>query len=132
MSNKRIKKKRLKQEFLQHFTKKDWAIYRKYPRLFSLHYTTNKRITLDDINYWYSKFINLDIPRFEVLVMSLYAYVTHNEEEYGFKTKYPNLTKYDFKYLMNNINNHEILYCEKFPIRIRYILSNHIKEVKFN
>lgn len=123
--NKRIKKKREKQKFLQYFSKEDWKFYRKYPKLFTV--CKKENIPLWNVDYWYKKFSNMNKDEFQLLVRMVYAHVTFDEKEMGFKPYFPNLCKYDFKYLMDNIDDYSIFLNEKFPRRIRYRLNKYLK-----
>ena len=110
----------MKQEFIKLFCKEDWKFYNKYPRLFAT-YLSNKEFTFDDLDRWYDKFIcNIDI--FQNIVKTLYV-INHNEE--NIESDYRYLEKYNFKYLMDNID--EIVRYEIFPKRIEWQLMNYLK-----
>ena len=121
--NKRINKKKRKLEFLKHFSKNEYEFYKKYPRLFVLTHI-NHDVNLNNVNHWHKKFINLEKSSFEILVKTIFCLVNHNVEETGLKTKYQSLTNYNFKYLMDNIE--EIRWIEDFPLRAKYKLFNNL------
>jgi len=122
--NKRTQNKKAKQEFIRLFSKDDWKFYNKYPRLFAI-YLSNKEFTFNDLDIWYSKFIcNINI--FQNLVRTLYI-IIHNTE--NIDSDYRHLEKYDFKYLMNNID--EIAKYEVFPRRIEEQLMNYLKSCQW-
>lgn len=126
--NKRTKRKKAKQEFIRVFSKHDWKFYNRYPRLFGTHFTY-KDFTMSDLNRWYSKFIcNKEI--FENIIKVLHVRAHFNKDEYDFENDYPNLEKYKFKYLMDNIE--ELRKYEPMPKRIEEYLYHYLKDIKKN
>lgn len=120
--NNRIKKKKLKNEFLKSFTKDDYKFYSKYPRLFTL-YKMQDAFTLNDVNRWFDKF-SCESQIFENTIKSLWFRV-NVDKDLDIENNYPNLEKYDFKYLMNNIQ--EIIWKERFPCRIEHNLRQYLR-----
>ena len=120
--DKRLKKKKLKENFLNHFTKDDYKFYCKYPRLFTL-YKMENAFTLSDINRWFNKFI-CENAIFENTIRALYFRV-NEDKTLELENDYPNLVKYNFKYLMENIQ--DIIWKEIFPRRIDYNLRKYLK-----